>query len=417
MAICYFNGEKTPYLCDYRLNKEFIDIDVEYDITSEIKADNGVIIFSSNTNYEIRDILIVDKDAKISILAKDCFYNGNYQVFNNEYSKSVTSFKSQVIFRHKEIEVLRSLPKTPKIKSIKIFSKDLICYVHNSVTTSYSADAITYILSKKKEVDSCVIGKNNIKSLLTASTWSSKKCNSKIEVDIDAYLQIDFYKRVNYDEISQYINELILYMQLYNPNKFKICRTEILIEDDWINYSIPTYEIKYFEKEVKQSVQVALLPFLQNAYKSIAFRRGSQLSRNIPYIVIQRSKQIEDDFLDCYRFVECYKKKNTAGNTYKCFNSLLTEHKLLIKKNENEINHLSQEIISLRNHYVHRGYYIKNNVLKIKFPKKIQDEYGLENYSAEIDFEWVYGKFVVLRLIVIDIIFDKILGYNTYEYK
>lgn len=45
-----------------------------------------------------------------------------------------------------------------------------------------------------------------------------------------------------------------------------------------------------------------------------------------------------------------------------------------------EIENLSQEIICLRNHYVHSGYFLKNDSLKINF-KKLEENPIQKLYS------------------------------------
>ena len=77
--------------------------------------------------------------------------------------------------------------------------------------------------------------------------------------------------------------------------------------------------------------------FLQTAYQSIEYRKGRQSIRNIPYIVIDKSRQIEDNFLTYFRFIECYNKsKGINGKQYDFFNKVLSEKISLIKISQDE---------------------------------------------------------------------------------
>ena len=87
------------------------------------------------------------------------------------------------------------------------------------------------------------------------------------------------------------------------------------------------------------------------------------------------------------------------------------------KEKIENIENIVQEIICLRNHYVHKGYYIQNKKLFIAFPK-IDKKANPKNYMAEnVDFNWLYKRTKILYEIVIDIIFKNMLQYDNYEFN
>ena len=73
----------------------------------------------------------------------------------------------------------------------------------------------------------------------------------------------------------------------------------------------------------------------------------------------------------------------------------------------------AKEIITLRNHYIHSGYYIKNDCLKIRFPPKENKQ----NYRVDANVKWIYNQTLILYKTAIDIIFKEILNYPEYKYK
>ena len=84
---------------------------------------------------------------------------------------------------------------------------------------------------------------------------------------------------------------------------------------------------------------------------------------------------------------------------------------------EEEIEKLAQEMICLRNHYVHAGYFIRNSCLKITFPR-IGEKKNSKDYTAHpVDVNWIYVRTKMLYEIVVDIIFTKMLGYTDYQFS
>ena len=56
MAICYLNSDyNNKYSCNYEIHDSGIDVTVDYDITDEIKAIDGVKAFGNNTEFANRD--------------------------------------------------------------------------------------------------------------------------------------------------------------------------------------------------------------------------------------------------------------------------------------------------------------------------------------------------------------------------
>lgn len=131
------------------------------------------------------------------------------------------------------------------------------------------------------------------------------------------------------------------------------------------------------------------------------------------------SKNLEDNFLTFYRFIECYYKKQSIPNikTNFIFHSIITHYANKNLLSDDEIEKLTYQIISLRNHYVHSGYYIKNSSIKIKF-KKINNKSNPKNYTENnVDFDWIYEKTKILYKIAVDIIYSNMLGYTDYTFN
>ena len=121
---------------------------------------------------------------------------------------------------------------------------------------------------------------------------------------------------------------------------------------------------------------------------------------------------MEDDFLMLYRFIECYYKRRGEKTMFltRCFEEHYPDkHKL----SDWQILCYVHEICSLRNHYVHSGYFIKNNALRIRFNKESKDE---RDYTVKADAEWINERVKLLRSMVIHIIFTGMIGIEKYKY-
>jgi hypothetical protein len=423
MAVCFFNKNYTEkYKCNYEIKDTIIKIEAEYDITEEIEAINGVKFFGVNTEYKTRDILLIDHQNKKNILVKDAHYAGNCSVYGTPDGGKKTKFQSRIYFEHAMLEKIDLLPVTPKVNKIKIYSKcisDLIGYP--SLTTKMSDNEDVLVLSNEDSSKNIEINRNNIKRISVADDWNrtqSRKLHN-ITIDFNGYIEIELQRRINYDMVSQYICELQLYMQLYCPNKFKISKILVMVDGTYYKFVIPHMELEYKDDYVEKTVNVDLLEFLMKCYAEIPYRESKAELRNIPYIVIKTSRSLEDNFLMFYRFIECYYKKQPITNikknfvTYSIQGHYATKHQML----EIQIEKYAQEIICLRNHYVHSGYYVKNDCLRIVF-ERIEGKKNPKDYTENnVDFEWIYERTKILYTIAIDIIFSKMLGFTEYRFK
>lgn len=422
MAVCYFDSNyDTKYKCTYEIKEDIIEVEVEYDVSDEIETIDGVKIFDSNTKYRKRDILIVDYQNKKNILLKCAYYAGHNSVYGTPDGGDTTKFQAYVFFEHAELEKISLLPETPKVSKIKMYSKavsDLIGYPSLILKRSDSEYAV--ILSREDCSQSVDINVNNVKKLIVADEWNSSQSSKlhNMTIDFSGYIEIELARRVNYDVVSDFINELKIFMQLYYPDKFSVDRICVKVDDIYYQLVLPQMDLEYKEKYVGKTVDEQLLDFLKKCYVTIPYRNSKTEIRNIPYIVMKTSRSIEDNFLMFYRFIECYYKKQQISNIRKTFVSHSIKEHYAIKHNltDEEVEKYAQEIICLRNHYVHSGYYIKNACLRISFDK-INKKKNPKDYTVNsADVHWIYERTKMLYKIAIDIVFNNILGYQEYKF-
>ena len=420
MPACYFNSDfESVYSCEYKLIDGHIEIEVDgYDIMDEVESINGMKVYGSNTEFAVRDIMIIDYHAKKNYQAKRAYYAGHAETMGTLDGGVKSKFRASVFFEHGELDKLKALLPTPKANKIRMYSKSIIDWIgYPSLTNIKTDSALTYTLSREYEGASTSVESNQIKQITVSDYWNATRSIHQYDINIDfkGYIELELMKRVNYDEVYEFIYELLIFMQLYCPDRFKIDEIWVMVNDTYYGLHLPLPEIKYKESRAQQTVEVDLLEFLKECYLKIPYRKGKAEIRNIPYIVLKTSRGLEDNFLMFYRFIECYYKK--AGIN-KFISSSITEH--YVSKHhltDEQLENYTQEIICLRNHYVHAGYYIENASLRVSF-EKIDEEENPKNYTVNnVDAHWVYERTKILYQVVIDIIYKNMLGYDNYHFS
>ena len=422
MAVCYFNKDyEKIFNCEYEKKNGGIEVTVEYAIYDEIKPDkNGEITIGSNTQYKKRDILIVDSNSKMNYLLKDASYSGGKELYGPPDGKVTTKFFSSYYFYHEDYNRLQELLEIPKVKKIRIYSNIVNEFIGSSSVSREKLEKEYVIrLQKEPERKTVKINYNNVKSLTITDTWKCNLISNEIIIKLDGYIEIEMSRKVKYNEIDKYIYELMTYIQLLRPDKLKVNKITVCVDEVYFGFILPLKENKYNSSSIENSVSDDILIFFSKCYKLIPYRNSKSEIRNIPYVIFDYSRNIEDTFLMLYKTIECYyKKQNIKGITSSFINySIHNNYDKFKKKTEDEIEDLARKIICLRNRYVHSGYYIKNNSLKITFNDLDGKASKLKNYTLNnIDVKWIYERTKILYSIAIDIIFKNMLGYEKYKF-
>lgn len=411
MSVCFFNMDYDHrYRCEYSIESELFKINVEYNIAKEVESINGVKYVSANTEYKDRDILVVDAAHNISYLLKNAFYAGASSRLGMLDGIITTSFVATEYFESTDPNHLMRLKPVPRVSKIKLYSKAITDYtLHPSVKRENTKEEIIIHLTKKNHTD-IEIKHNNIARISVGDNWYYNPQKYAIEIEMNGYISIQLVRRVKYTELDEYIYEIMIFMQLYYPGKFKVDKIVVEVDDYEYIYNLQVRKPKYTERHTLFSVRMRLPEFLRECYIKIPYRKSKNEIRNIPYIIMHKYSSIEDHILMLYRFIECYYKRHNINDfMINCFHDH-DKHGL----SEEEQRKYTQEIICLRNHYVHAGYYIKNSSLKITFGKEKED---LRNYTAKADNKWIYDRMKLLYDMVIDIIFTEMLGIESYNYQ
>ena len=415
MAVCYFDYDyKTKYNCEYEEKNNGIEVIVDYDISDELPVIDGMKHLGGDTEIKNKDILIIDYKNKKNILLKESCCNGISSTIGTPDGGSKTKYFSNNYLYDTTYENLSCLGKDFLISKVKLYSNLINELIGNpSVSKIVTDDNVIINLNKNNIKQKRFIGNNNIENIVLADTWRciQEPKNNQIKINLNGYIELELKEKIDFFSIYKYIIELIIFLQLLKPNKLNINKIEILVEDKYYGVNIPLREIEYKEKYIENTVKDDLLDFLDKCYKLIPYRNSKNEIRNISHIILNTSRNIEDNFLMMYKFIECY-YKNNGKKDYIAY-SLQNNYK---SKLSCSIEDMAAKIISLRNHYVHKGYYIDNGNLEICY-KLINRKKNPKDYiENNVDFEWIYDKTKILYKIVIDIIFSSMLGYTNYHF-
>ena len=437
MAVCYFNEDyDKKYNCIFEQKNDGIEIVVDYDIVKEIQPKDGIISFGANTKFENRDILIIDQRTKMNYILKDAICYGYSEAWGTPDGGTKTKFFSRYYFYNNDYEKLCRIGENDNITSIKMYSNlinELIGYPSLSIEKKEEYYAI--MLNRKNKKEKIDINENNVKSISLSDYWNSKfeRSNSEITINFNGYIEIELINPIKYTEVTEYITELMIYLQLLKPNKLEINKIEVKINDIYYGINIPIKKIEKIDSNViKNTVLDKPIDFISKCYHLIPYRNSKDEIFNIPYIILYSNRDLEDNFLMYYRFIECFYKRTQIKEIENNFIKYGIENNYLkngninnkqIEKNpieieleadEEKIDDLVAEIVTLRNHYVHDGYYIKNEQLNITYPKINKKPNPKNHIVSKVDFNWIYDRTEILYKIVIDIIFKNMLGYDEY---
>ena len=414
MSVCFLGADRqTKYRCTYE-SEDGITLYVEYDISDEIESVNGLKTWSTSTKFPSRDIIVADPDTKSYILVKNAYYNGNTMRIGSIDDRTISKFKSDSFFKCNTLDSVLALSQEKSFSRIKIFSQEVNRQIASPSLSYVRTDEITQIGLKNKRENECVpININNIDSVCIGDEWVCHRDGREhIDIRISGSIELVLKKPEAFEECNKYLKELSVYLQLFKPGAFEFEKIQLLVGTEYVEYCINYDEINYKKRGIQNSVDGKLIGFLEACYKNIPYRDGQVETRNIPYIINRRYRSLEDNFLTCFRFIECYYKRSTNLSSNKdIITQSLSDHPQDTSSFQTLGTDYIDEIIALRNQYVHTGFYLKNNTLE----KKNQQGQVLAVYS-NITAEWIYERTKLLYQVVMDIIFKTMLGYNSYTY-
>lgn len=340
-----------------------------------------------------------------------------------------------------------------KVKSIRIYSKSLIRFIPDCIYT-YCEDSKCVLIEFNKELQSnfIEINSNNIDKISLGGSFHLEKINDEYHVCVKyvGFIQIDLIEDVDCSEVYDYLEEIMVYFQLFCPDRIKIDKVEIDTGYGFFKFVTAYFNCRFNNdaivsdsRYIPNLVSVKkekILDFLGKCYNKIVYRKPTHEEKLavklIDEIIFSDTFKMwwEITFLHCFTFIELFFKKERiqslskklkqkeklkdelkeriekesskekVSSKYKMFLAIYnSEGKLSFCEQKNKAN----DIVNFRNIYSHEGYYISDRGI----------EYGTgDNCKKDGSSEAYELLRTVLFPIATDIIFKDILGYEHYEF-
>lgn len=173
---------------------------------------------------------------------------------------------------------------------------------------------------------------------------------------------------------------------------------------------------RYYEKVVGQHVKTNFFEYMETMYKNIDYRTTSDKNKYIP-LEFNTPTSLEDQYLYYFRYIDLYMgeylKKETGKqpSNYSRLSKFVDDNSLFFDCiDSTELNILKNELNSLRNQYVHEGYYLPNNQFEVKENKQFK-------YYKTIDRSWLYKIVQAFKIGTYKILYTEILSLDVNEEK
>ena len=367
MIYCYFNEDyENTYNCEYVINENELLIDVDLgnatsDLMDELFDEKDNIVYANT-------ITIIDQKSKTYIKTFTAFEYHFQTITGYPYIRAKKSFRSKSYFKTNIESNLTKLSPNILIDNLIFAHESLDNYYPNKSRHIEHSEDLTetrIILKKNEEINEKLsINKNNIKLIEFENNWSYNIGHKDISIEYKNALKLHFKNKINLMEIYKYKDYISCMFNLYLATKTPIYSTSFKYEN--VVYEFYCTNLIYkpnFKTNINKKLNCDIQIFIKSFLKQISIK---QLNTNLlnPFNG-KGDVYAEDVFLINFRFIELHLKKENPK----------TWLQMLIKENKPLLNLLKIKydsklylcVETLRNHYVHEGYYINKNTLEIKY--------------------------------------------------
>lgn len=409
MALCdvLIENDSDCYIGDYVEEKNTLNIDIH----NYSHFDSGIEL-----NNEIIYKSIIVKDYKNKFFAySPIFYNTG-----NTYSLiSYESYKTDFYFSTSNIENTSEFNKDIKIKAITFYHPMLIHYFSNpclciEATNDYFQYKVKRTGIDKKEIH---INKNNISKIVLSgiSSLRDKNRHQNIDIKTENFVKLYLINEIGCEEVLEYIHEMDIYLNAYFPIGLKSYETYITTNNDKqlkLTHKL-LGENKYYNKIHQDFIKNSFFEFIEKMYLNADYRITTNKNKFLP-LEFKIPTSLEDKFLFYFRYIDMYigdklsKQGKTNSSNFERLDYFIENNKDLFNTADLSNINFKNEINSLRNHYIHEGYYLPNNKFQVKAKKKFL-------YEKDMDYNWLYYITESFKFGVYKLMYKEVLGLEINE--
>lgn len=397
----YFGDDEQCYEGQYEIGENSVEVEV----FNYYAQDESVPIGSFVKNKEIK---IFDLRNKF-FLFSPAFYNAGVSFGLTQFEK----FKTSCYFSTNVFADAEGLSSEIKIDVLRIYNPMLVqCFRNGSLSFSYNNDEFVYRINRNVAPVKVAINTNNISKIEFGTEVSSSNKHSEqlISIESENYVKIYFVESISYEDILEYIKEFDVFVDAYCLTGVRSYKTYITSSEGKI-YDVVHKLLgkeKYYERTLCKFVKVNFFDYMKNMYKNTNYRSAENRNRYLP-LELKKPTSLEDQYTYYFRCIDLYmgnllrQETGEEPSNFSRLSRFVDDFESYFNKDGTvDIGNLKNELNSLRNHYVHEGYYLPNNEFKVTKNREFQ-------YNKQMDYQWLLRMVNVFKFGAYKILYTKIL--------
>lgn len=400
----FFDNSDKEYEADYEVGKG-LEVKI-YNIPPK----SGVT--TSTIDYD--EITIIDNKNK------KFYYSPSFYI-TGETLGPISCFKkynSNFYFETSNPVAINDFNKNMKIKSIRLFNPMLIYYFNNPCLIREQKDNnLKYFIDfNNKEEKEIILNENNISKIVFSGTAkvTDINYNQDISINTENYLELELIEAISCDEILSYVYEFDVFMNAYTFTRQRSYKVIVKTENgyDYLVKHNSFGENKFYKGMIYRPINMNFFEFIPHIYKEINFRNFDNKNKVLP-LDLKSPTSLEDEFLYYFRYIDLYmgEQNEKEGKDNKNFYNIkrfVDEYENLFNKVDINSN-LVNEIDSLRNIYIHKGYYLKDNQFDVLGKRK------KVLCTKTMDYEWLIRIVHALKKGTYIILYKNVLNLDINE--
>ena len=403
----YICESKTEYEGQY----EFMNAGMEVEIFNYHAPSEENVSIGDEVKY--KEITIVDLRNRVFVFSP-VFYNVGVTYALTQYEK----YKTDFYFTTGKVDSVDSFSCNMKMSTLKMYHPLLMqCFNNPALQVSCGESEMNYKVIKNSDKKVVEIQNNNIKKIEFGGkcTYSRKNNGQLITIEAENYATIYLDEPITYKDLLMYIKEFDVLVNAYCPSGLHSYATYITTIEG------KSFEVihkllgkeKFCDKIIHQPVKLNFFEYIERMYKNTNYRTTDDRNKYIP-LEFKKPTSLEDQYIFYFRYIDLYmgdylkqKTGKVSSNFDRLSNFVDVNLKLFDSNDTMNIDNFKNELNSLRNQYVHEGYYLPNNQFAVNGKGKVF------LYHKTMDYNWLLRIVKVFKFGVYKILYTKYLIWRS----
>lgn len=407
----------SVYICEskkeYEGQYEFMNAGMEVEIFNYHAPSEENVSIGDEVKY--KEITIVDLRNRVFVFSP-VFYNVGVTYALTQYEK----YKTDFYFTTGKVDSVDSFSCNMKMSTLKMYHPLLMqCFNNPALQVSCGESEMNYKVIRNSDKKVVEIQNNNIKKIEFGGkcTYSRKNNGQLITIEAENYATIYLDEPITYKDLLMYIKEFDVLVNAYCPSGLHSYATYITTIEG------KSFEVihkllgkeKFCDKIIHQPVKLNFFEYIERMYKNINYRTTDDRNKYIP-LEFKKPTSLEDQYIFYFRYIDLYmgdylkQKTGKVSSNFDRLSNFVDENLKLFDSNDTmNIDNFKNELNSLRNQYVHEGYYLPNNQFAVNGKGKVF------LYHKTMDYNWLLRIVKVFKFGVYKILYTKVLDLEIDE--